>query len=242
MLDLLIAECSKIKRQKFIWLTMLAACLFPAPLTAMMAKDRLSFDKLYLFIVLFGYFLLMPCILGIIASILFFMERDNNTLKNLVTIPVSRVKILSAKLTLLFAIAIVYSLAAMGATLIGGIFVGRINGIPEKLGMSLILAVMITIAVLPVIAAIIYFKKSYIFSIVLSFLYTIVSFVVTLQMLNVPLPLTVVFRWMIPLVTDGPAFGLEHWFLSTPSCLGILTVVGITSFTTAIFVYKRQEA
>lgn len=241
MLDLMIAEFSKIKRQRFIWFIMLAACLFPAPLTAMIIKDSLSFDKLYIFIVLFGYFLLMPCVLGIVASILFFMERDHNTLKNLITIPVSKIKILTAKLIVLFILAIVYSLSAMGAALIGGTLIGAINGIPEKLVMSLILAVMITIAIFPIVTAILYFEKGYIFSIILSFVYAIVSFVITLQMLNVPMPLSVVFRWMIPYVTDGPTFGLESWFLSTSSCLGMLAVVGTVSFIMAIIFYKRQE-
>ncbi len=48
--------------------------------------------KRLLFNMVLGYGIqfLLPCIIGVIAAILFFMERDNDTFKNLRTIPVNQ--------------------------------------------------------------------------------------------------------------------------------------------------------
>lgn len=163
MLDLIISEFTKIKRQRFILFSMLAACLFPIPMTILVAKDRLEFDTLFNLAVMFGNFLLLPCVLSMVAAILFFMERDNDTLKNLVTIPVSKVKLVAAKLSLLLGIAILYSIAGLGSTIIGGLIVGGIREIAYKLVLSIVLGVMTFVATLPVVALIVYFNKSYIF-------------------------------------------------------------------------------
>ena len=40
---------------------------------------------------------MLPCILGIIGAMLFYMERDNATLKNLIAIPVSAWEIATAQ-------------------------------------------------------------------------------------------------------------------------------------------------
>ena len=36
----------------------------------------------------YGLVFLAPCLIGMLASILFFMERDNDTFKNIRTIPI----------------------------------------------------------------------------------------------------------------------------------------------------------
>ena len=74
MLDLVKCEFWKLKRKKFIFLTILAAALFPIPMTAFAAKSNLGFDWLYLNIGVFGYFLLLPTVLGILGAILKRME------------------------------------------------------------------------------------------------------------------------------------------------------------------------
>ena len=63
-----------------------------------MAQDKYAtkteaFDALWQSVIGFGMLLLLPCILGIIAALLFFMERDNDTFKNLRTIPVTSTQI-----------------------------------------------------------------------------------------------------------------------------------------------------
>ena len=54
MLDLLLCEFQKLKRKKFIQLTIGAAVLFPIPITILMARDSQTFDQLFRAGILFG--------------------------------------------------------------------------------------------------------------------------------------------------------------------------------------------
>lgn len=101
LLDIISCEFSKLKRLKFILISILGACLFPIPATILIAKDNLPFEQLFKLVVNFGYFLLLPIVLSIVASQLFFIERDNDVLKNLATVPVQKGKLALAKLAVL---------------------------------------------------------------------------------------------------------------------------------------------
>ena len=92
MLKLIKCEFLKLKRKKFIPLIILAAFLFPIPLTYLMTTPSMmerytdradAFDGLFNMVLGYGIQFLLPCIIGVIAAILFFMERDNDTFKNL---------------------------------------------------------------------------------------------------------------------------------------------------------------
>lgn len=117
MLKLVRCEFLKLKRKRFIQLTIAAAFLFPIPLIVAMAKDGQSFIQLFRAVVLFTDILFLPCVLGIIASMLFSMEQDNDTMKNLLAIPVSKTNIFLTKLTVLFLLSLTYSLATYGVSL-----------------------------------------------------------------------------------------------------------------------------
>ena len=61
-----------------------------------------AFDGLFNMVLGYGIQFLLPCIIGVIAAILFFMERDNDTFKNLRTIPVTSTQMVLAKIIVLF--------------------------------------------------------------------------------------------------------------------------------------------
>lgn len=92
MLRLIQCEFMKLKRKKFMLLVALSALLFPIPITVLMTMPQEMarydskaevFDGLFNLVLGNGVQLLLPCVLGIIAAMLFFMERDNDTFKNL---------------------------------------------------------------------------------------------------------------------------------------------------------------
>lgn len=252
LLDLIICEFSKIKRQKFILFCLLAACLFPIPLTALVAKDGLQFDQLFKLVVTFGDFLLLPCVLSVVASILFFMERDSDMLKNLMTVPVPKTKLVAAKLSVLLIVSVLYSLAGLGATIIGGLVVGEVEGVAFKLGLSTILGIMLFVSVLPVVILIVYFNKSYVFSILIAFIYSIFNFGISLTMLNFApnnvlismLPTPVIMRWWTSFWSGLSAEYLDMrkpYMLSTSVCVSILFLIAIISFLMISFIFKKQE-
>ena len=232
MLKLVYCEFLKLKRKKFIFLTIFAAALFPIPMTTFAAKSNLGFDWLYLNIGVFGYFLLLPTVLGILGAILFFSEKTNGTQKNINTIPISTAALITAKVITILIFSIIYSLATNAATLIGGLIIGSADHILYRLLLGVLIGVMVAVSILPVIAIECLSKKGYIFSIILSFIYA---------MSNVLSPLSAVFRWALPHMTTGPTYGLDDWFLSSPACIGILILTAIASLMLAIIYKSKQE-
>lgn len=252
MLDLIICEFAKIKRQKFILFCMISAGLFPIPLTALVAKDSLHFEQLFKLVVTFGNFLLLPCVLSVVASILFFMERDSDMLKNLMTVPVPKSKLVVAKLSVLLIVAVLYSIAGLGATILGGLVVGVVEGVAFKLVLSVLLGIMLFVSILPVVICIVFFNKSYIFSIIIAFIYSIINFGISLNMLNFApnsalltlLPAPVIMRWWTSYWSELSAEYLvmrKPYMLSTPVCTGILFLIAVISVLLISFVYKKQE-
>lgn len=115
MLKLVKCEFLKLKRKKFIPLVILAAFLFPIPLTYLMTTPSMmeryvdkadAFDGLFNMVLGYGIQFLLPCLIGVIAAMLFFMERDNDTFKNLRTIPVTSTQMVLAKILVLFSLAL----------------------------------------------------------------------------------------------------------------------------------------
>ena len=252
MLDLIICEFAKIKRQQFILFSILAACLFPIPLTALVAKDSLHFEQLFKLVVTFGNFLLLPCVLSVVASILFFMERDSDMLKNLMTVPVYKTKLAAAKLSVLLIVAVLYSIAGLGATIIGGLIVGAVEGVAFKLGLSAILGFMLFVSVLPVVIFIVYFNKSYIFSIIIAFIYSVLNFGIALNMISFApnsiliniLPGPVIMRWWSSYWSElSPEYLAirKPYMLSTPVCAGVLFLIAAISMLLISISFKKQE-
>lgn len=121
MLNLIRCEFWKLKRKMFVQLVLAASFLFPIPLTAIIyylntAQDKYAtkaaaFDALWQSVIGFGMLLLLPCILGIVAALLFFMERDNDTFKNLRTIPVTSSQMVFAKCIVLLFLSVVFCIS-----------------------------------------------------------------------------------------------------------------------------------
>lgn len=252
MLDLVVCEFSKIKRQKFILFSIIGACLFPIPATVLAAKDKLPFEQLFKLVINFGYFLLLPIVLSIVASQLFFMERDNDVLKNLTTIPVPKGKLACAKLAVLLIIALLYSIAGLGATIIGGLLIGTVDGIIVKLAMSITFGAMFFVAVLPVVVLIVYFNRSYIFSIILSFAYAVFNFGLALNIVNFKpnnplinvLPAPIIMRWWMSSWNNptGKYTALRQpYLLSVSTCTRVLFLIAIIAILMISMIYKKQE-
>lgn len=192
LLELVFCEFLKLKRRKFIILTIFAAILFPIPMTIFAARSNLGFNWFYLNTGVFGYFLLLPTVLGILSSILFYTEKANGTQKNISTVPVSPASLIIAKVITVLIFSVVYSLATNGATLIGGLIIGNVDHFANRLFMGILISLMVAISILPIIAIVSLSKKGYVFSIIISFVYASASFAFVFAMSNVLSPLSAV--------------------------------------------------
>ncbi|EFT40724.1 ABC transporter permease [Enterococcus faecalis] len=251
LLDLVICEFAKLKRLKFVQLSILAAFLFPIPITFFMYADGMTFDHLFRANFMYGSLLLLPCVLGIVASMLFFMEQDNETLKNLVTIPVSRESIVLAKLAVIIILSIVYSVANLFVSILGGLIVSGVEDILYRLLISILLGILIGIATLPIILVIVYFNKSFIFSIIVSFLYASTGFAITLFFSASPesinavasiLPISIVFKWYLTLfpVEEALSYVLPYTS-STLETFIIMVIYAVVFVSLSAIVYKKNE-
>jgi bacitracin transport system permease protein len=147
---------------------------------------------------------------------------------------------------------VLYSITGLGATIIGGLIVGAVEGVVFKLGLSAVLGIMLFVSVLPVVILIVYFNKSYIFSIIIAFIYSILNFGIAINMMNfapnsVPitvLPAPVIMRWWMSYWSGLAAEYVtlrKPYMLSTPVCAGILFFIAVISILLISIAFKKQE-
>ena len=105
MLRLIQVEFMKIKRQKFIILTLLASLLVPFPWCIVCIRDNLGFQNLFQGMLVYGGLLFLPCVLCIAAATLFYREEDYDTLKNILMVPVSKTSLVLSKMTVLLVLS-----------------------------------------------------------------------------------------------------------------------------------------
>lgn len=263
MLKLIKCEFWKLKRKRFVHLVIAAAFLFPIPLTWLCMnwqpiQERCStqaevFDMMWQSVLGYGIQLLLPCILGIVAALLFFMERDNDTFKNLRTIPVSSTELVLAKVVLLFLFSIVFCVASTMVSVGCGLIAFDAQGIGYKLWMSIKMGLYITAGTLPLVAVIVFFSKSYIFSILLCVFYSVLNDVGTFVMGTLskaivylmPVPLTTL--WSADDMQRHMAFGDTDDLLafadlvpSEATVIIILSIMAVISVFIMARLYKRR--
>lgn len=265
MLKLIKCELWKLKHRKFVWLTLLFAFLFPIPLSYLMTTPSVAsqsdtpaevFNDFFNFVLGYGVQFMLPAILGILAAVLFFMERDSNTFKSIRTIPITSRQMIFAKITMLFLFGILFSIASLGATLICSAFlpdIFEITGLWYKLIMSVEMGLFITAGTLPLIIVIVFFSKTYVFSILLCVFYSVLNLSATSLFEVLPKAVT----WLMPgtLTTfwsagDMVAHGINlnikaminlDLIPSTMQTVTILAIMGIISVALIIMIYERRN-
>ncbi len=259
MLKLVRCEFSKLKRKKFMLLVILSAFLFPVPVTVMMTTPQMAqrfdsdaevFNACFQFIMGYGVELLLPCIIGVMAALLFFMERDNDTFKNLRTIPVTATQMIFAKIIVLFIMGVMFSLFSAFAAISCGSLISEVNGIAYKLFVALEMGIFITAGTLPLVVLVVFFSKTYIFSVLLCVFYSVLS--LTAESSFGVLPKWVCWLMPIPLTTlwsagDMARHGvmemkdtLSYLIPSTPQAVIILGIWAVLSVIVIDFLYKKR--
>lgn len=236
MLEMIKIEFCKMRRRPFVLIATLAALILPAPISVLAAKTGQGYDFLYKSIINLGQLMLLIPVLCIVAAMLFFEERDNNTLKSLSIIPISIKLLVSSKLTVLLIISIFYSVFAFISTVIFSM-IGHmaVEQFFYKLIFCIITGVMVWVASLPCIVLIVALNRNYIFSVLFSFLYAVMGFIITNATIRtkVPnifmlLPVNVISRWLLPffqnLNTADYPFDIEVSSVNTAFCVIYLLI------------------
>lgn len=187
MRKLVWCEVYKLKRSKSVLLLTSLALLFPAALTlftksgladaANTAELHAYYDSLFNNNLVYSSMLLLPCLFGCLGALLFFSERDCDTFKNLQAIPVGRNQLIFAKLIVMYLWSEVYSLCSV-LTVTFFCFVLEplaVYDLPFKLLCGVIAGITMATVSLPVVVLVIYCNQSYLLSLLLSFLYAVVN-------------------------------------------------------------------
>lgn len=256
MADLLWCEFVKLKRQKRIYLASLTAFLFPVLFS--MVGDIDDLESMTTVIREFSGFLLLIPLLAILAAGFFFHEQDHDTLKNLLCIPVSRSRLAIAKLLLLLLFSIAYQATGFLITLLIAILHGvSTQGWVLQLILTLGTGVLLWAAALPCVLLIVWMNKSYLISMIITFFYTIINYVmsisdfIVMQPLGLApgtlMPVPLIFRWLYQYhIMTGPvgtAFyqRFSPYFAPVTVCFGVLGTEALIFILLLCRIYQRQE-
>ena len=162
------------------------------------------------------------------AAVLFFMERDNDTFKNLRTIPVTSSQMIFAKIIVLFVMGVIFSLVSALAAVLCGSLVSEVNGVAYKLFVALEMGIFVTAGTLPLVVLVVFFSKTYIFSVLLCVFYSVLS--LTAESSFGVLPKALCWLMPIPLTTLWSAGDMtQHGVIES---VGVLEYLQPTTFQT----------
>ncbi|MGC6176459.1 ABC transporter permease [Lacrimispora sp. 38-1] len=256
MVNLVYVEFLKFKRKRIFTLGILAAFVFPFFNAAILSES--DFSDIQSGVREDNAFLILIPLLIILAVNLFFAEQENNTLKNLLCIPVSKIKLVLVKLLVLLIFSIAFQIT--------GFFVSTIYAVTQDIPVILPLfqfyltastGILMWAASLPCIVLVVWFNKSYILSVIIVFFYTLLNYAMHFSdhimmqpigfHIGTLMPVPMIFRWLYQFYTPSgdiqTAFyqRFSQYFASTSVCFSILLLEAIICTVCMIRIYSSRE-
>ena len=243
MLKLIQTEFLKLRRRKF-FLSMLLTALFMPFIAVFYFRDvretgiePIQFYKWTAFS--YTPWIILPVVLGVLSAMLMYDENQNDTLKQLWIIPISKTGYFFSKFIVVFSYSVCFMLLTAAASVLFGTLLGYIalewNSISYMLRKCMEIAVLTAFAIIPLlgISAV---GKGYILPICITLVYTFWGFI--LLMVNLYLhPLssvTAIFMRDIPGVVLMQTPDIPAVFL----CIAIW---GTCSILFAVLILRKRE-
>ncbi|WP_077603562.1 ABC transporter permease [Oceanobacillus sojae] len=134
MADLLFTEFLKLKRSSMFLISLLGSAVAPfvVVIATFIHEPATPFQDLFYNVNLYTVLIIGVPLYGVVTTYLFNREYTENTLKNLLTIPVSRVSFIISKTLLLFLWIMMLSIIAWGLTLFLGMLT-QFDGLSSSL-------------------------------------------------------------------------------------------------------------
>ncbi|WP_331654505.1 ABC transporter permease [Aminipila sp.] len=256
MHNLLLSEFKKFKRKRIFLFGILAAFIFPLFNAALLSDS--NFASIQSGVREDNAFLLLMPLLIIMAANVFFVEQDNDTLKNLLCIPVSKKQLVIVKLLVLLFFSVAFQL--MGFTVSTAIAIFQnipVNDFASQFSLTASTGVLMWAAALPCIVLVIWFNKSYILSVIIVFFYTLLNYVmhfsdaIMMQPFGVNagtlMPIPMIFRWLYQFYTPTGEIQTEfynrfsQYFVPAYVCFGVLLLEAAVCIYLMIRIYRRRE-
>lgn len=183
--------------------------------------------------------LLWPCLFGVFGSYIFCRERLENTYKNLLVVPVGRIKLAAAKMFVMFVSIMAMSILTYILNL-SGMLIGVTVTLAEFMEGLFVYALagsLMFVCMLPVMLVSILARKGFLLSICVSIVYALASFLASwVPPLASILPIDVTWRIM-----DLHQFEMSYAFSMSISLIS-LTVITLISVIGIFYASKKQEA
>ena len=263
MLRLITCEFRKLKRKPLFFASSAVSVLIPLAYALFLSEADNSVDAVQgimssLF-QLSAYMLLMP-VTVVLAANLLFEEQDNDTLKNLLCVPVSRASLAIAKLLVLLIFSVLFmavgGLLSLAILLLQGwepvgflplFFVGLGEG------------VMMWAGALPCVLFVVFLNRSYIISVIITFFYTVINYILSTNdlFLTQPfglnpgtlLPGPLSFRWIFQFYDNSSpsqemAALLERispYFVSGVQAFGVVLAEAVLFTALTAWAYSRKK-
>lgn len=176
MLKLVMAEFSKMKRSKILYIVIVTMFLFFLCAAAQGIKASYSAEKLMSDTLAFGTFLIIPALFSLLGSYIIIREYHDDTLKSLMLIPINTDKLIIAKLITVLILGVLLSLSLFLFTLISSavIHADQITAyfILLQLKSYLLQGIGCFIAVTPIVSLMSIMKNGYLLSVIFAELYS----------------------------------------------------------------------
>ena len=248
MLKLIKCEFLKLKRKPLVFISLLLSVFMPLAYAFFLADVNTDVDAvngvMSSLFQLSAYLLLMP-LLVILASNLLFEELDNDTLKNLVTIPINRTKLVLSKMLVLLLFAVGFMAVGGLVNLAVLLFQGwEPVGFWTLFGVGIEEGLIMWVGALPCILLVVLLNKNYILSMSDAFLTQ--PFGLNIGTLF-PGPLA--FRWTFQFYDQSQTSAeladllerISPYFLNGVQVFGVIVGEAVVFLALIALVYRRQE-
>ena len=261
--NLIFCEFAKLKRRKLLLAAALCAVVMPALfgfyfVATSDSLDEMSIQTMFDPCISMGGMVVLVPLLAVLASNLLFAENDNDTLKNLLTVPIAPGMLVLAKLLVLLLFSVVYMLVGFAFSFVFTLCIhGTVDGWLLQLGAAVFSAFLFWAAAMPCVLLVVWLNKSYIISVIATFAYTVANYLLSSSpFLMQPyglnpgtlLPSCIITRWYYPLHGAPTEPGLymdfynkfSPYFVSAPQCFAVLALEAAVCLLLITRVYKRH--
>lgn len=250
MVKLLKNELKKFKNQKITKVLILLALVIPIADTLLCIRQHLAYKNLVGLNILFGIFLVAPCLFILSLVVLLQTEEQNGTLKNILLTNIPKWKVLLVKINAAFVIALIFIILIWGAGIICGFFTGGAIYPIKGFIATAVTGIAAVFASFPIIIVVVCVKKNFMLSLIFSNCLLIFNFLLTWQLtmlngLKVYFPICIAMRVTYPIqiveYSSELQYGMDALYFPVLSGWMILLITFVLSTGVSLLIYEKQE-
>lgn len=264
LLKLILCEFAKLKRKPLIFVALFLSVLIPVAYTLLLSEAQNSRQAvegiMSCLFQLSAYLLLMPAEVVLMCHLLF-EEQDNDTLKNLLTIPVTKTRLAIAKMLVMLVFGVLFMAVGGLVSIIIVLFQGwEPVGFWPLFWVGLGESFIMWAGALPCVLFLVTINRSYIISVMITFFYSIVNYLLATSepLLTQPfglnpgtlLPGALSLRWVFQFYDKSAPSAqmaallerISPFFLSTGQAFCVAAAEAVLFLILIAVVYKWQKA